>query len=163
MPDPAIVDRVVDMIAEAEKPIIIAGRGAIALRCARRRWRRWPSSRARCSPRRCWARACSTAIPYALDIAGAFASDFSRERFAEADLVIGVGAGLGHYTTEGGYLYPGAQVVQIDINPRGLWQGLRTADLHVRADARAAAEAICQRLQQRGISARASAPPRWPS
>ena len=42
------------------------------------------------------------------------ASDFSRERFAESDLVIGVGAGLGHYTTEGGYLYPGAQVVQID-------------------------------------------------
>ena len=29
---------------------------------------------------------------YALDIAGAFASDFSRERFAEADLVIGAGA-----------------------------------------------------------------------
>ena len=80
--------------------------------------------------------------PFALDIAGAFASDFARERFAEADLVIGVGAGLGHYTTEGGYLYPGARTVQIDINPRGLWQGLRTADLHVRADAKAAAEAI---------------------
>ena len=29
VPDPAIVDRVVDMIAEAEKPILIAGRGAI--------------------------------------------------------------------------------------------------------------------------------------
>ena len=29
VPDPAIVDKVVDMIAEAEKPIIIAGRGAI--------------------------------------------------------------------------------------------------------------------------------------
>ena len=45
LPDPAIVDRVVDMIAEAEKPIIIAGRGAILLGRARRRWRRWPSSR----------------------------------------------------------------------------------------------------------------------
>ena len=69
----------------------------------------------------------------------------------EADLVIGVGVGLGHYTTEGGYLYPGARVVQIDVNPRGLWQGLRTADLHVRADAKAAAEAIANRLDQRGI------------
>ena len=84
-------------------------------------------------------------------MAGAFASDFSRERFAEADLVIGVGAGLGHYTTEGGYLYPGAQVVQIDVSPRGHWQGLRTADLHVRADARAAADAIANRLRQRNI------------
>ena len=66
--------------------------------------------------------------------------------------MIGVGAGLGHYTTEGGYLYPGARTVQIDTNPRGLWQGLRTADLHVRADAKAAAEAIVARLKARGIS-----------
>ena len=42
--------------------------------------------------------------------------------------------------------------MQIDINPRGLWQGLRTADLHVRADAKAAAEAIVARLKARGIS-----------
>ena len=67
--------------------------------------------------------------------------------------MIGVGAGLGHYTTEGGYLYPGARTVQIDINPRGLWQGLRTADLHVRADAKAAAEAIAARLKARGYHA----------
>ena len=66
--------------------------------------------------------------------------------------MIGIGAGLGHYTTEGGYLYPGARTVQIDTNPRGLWQGLRTADLHVRADAKAAAEAIVARLKARGIS-----------
>ena len=31
---------------------------------------------------------------------------------------------------------------RVDINPRGLWQGLRTADLHIRADARATAEAV---------------------
>src|SRR5512139_2706146 len=29
LPDPAVVDRVVDMIAEAERPIVLAGRGAI--------------------------------------------------------------------------------------------------------------------------------------
>ena len=29
MPDPAMVDRVVDMIAEAEKPVVLAGRGVI--------------------------------------------------------------------------------------------------------------------------------------
>ena len=89
--------------------------------------------------------------PYAMDIAGAFASDFSREKFAEADLVISFGAGLGHYTTEGGYLYANAKVVQVDTAPRGLWQGLRTADLHVRADARATADAILNRLQQKNI------------
>jgi len=40
--------------------------------------------------------------PFALDIAGTFSSDLAREFFAESDLVIG--AGLGHFTTEGGYL-----------------------------------------------------------
>jgi thiamine pyrophosphate-dependent acetolactate synthase large subunit-like protein len=88
---------------------------------------------------------------WALDLAGAFASDFGREKFAEADLVIAFGAGLGHYTTEGGYLYSNARVVQVDINPRGLWQGLKTADLHVRSDAKAAATAILNRLQQKNV------------
>ena len=51
-----------------------------------------------------------------------------RQRFRpgtlrRTDLVIGFGVGLGAYTTESGYLYPGAQTVQIDINPRGLCRG----------------------------------------
>ncbi|MGH7153719.1 MAG: thiamine pyrophosphate-dependent enzyme, partial [Acetobacteraceae bacterium] len=71
--------------------------------------------------------------------------------FAESDLVIAAGAGLGHYTTEGGYLFPNAKVVRIDTHPRGLWQGLRTADLHVHADARAAAEEIVAKLKERRI------------
>src|SRR5438132_6687591 len=54
----------------------------------------------------------------------------------------------------GGYLFPNAKVVRIDTQPRGLWQGLRTADLHVQADAKAAAEAIVSRLKERGISRR---------
>ena len=150
IPDPVIVDRVVDMIAEAERPMIVAGRGVI-----------WSGARDAVAAlaEQSGALLATTLLgkglfdgnPFALDVAGAFASDFSREQFAEADLVIGIGAGLGRYTTEGGYLYPNARVVQVDWNPRGLWQGLKTADLHVRADARATAEAILHRLQQRGI------------
>ncbi len=150
IPDPVIVDRVCDMIAEAQRPIIVAGRGAT---------RSGAKAALEAVAERSGALLATSLLgkglfegnPYALDISGAFASDFSRERFAEADLVIGCGAGLGHYTTEGGYLYPGAKVVQIDINPRGYWQGLKTADLHVRADAKAAAEAIVARLDQRKI------------
>ena len=33
--------------------------------------------------------------PFALDIAGTFATDLGRELFAESDLVIAAGAGLG--------------------------------------------------------------------
>lgn len=150
IPDPAIVDRVCDMIAEAERPIIIGGRGAVAAG-ARRELEALAERSGALLATSLLGKGLFDGAPYVLDIAGAFASDFARERFAEADLVIGAGVGLGHYTTEGGYLYPGARVVQIDVNPRGLWQGLRTADLHVRADAKAAAEAIVNRLDQRGI------------
>ncbi|HLM11937.1 MAG TPA: thiamine pyrophosphate-binding protein [Reyranella sp.] len=151
LPDPAMVERVVDMIAEAEKPVLLAGRGVIRSG-ARQALEALAEQSGALLATSLLGKGLFDGNPWALDIAGSFASDFARERFAEADLVIGVGAGLGHYTTEGGYLYPGARTVQIDTNPRGLWQGLRTADLHVRADAKAAAEAITARLKARGVS-----------
>jgi thiamine pyrophosphate-dependent acetolactate synthase large subunit-like protein len=150
LPDPALVDSVADMIAAAERPIVIAGRGALWSGAAQALASLAEASGALLATS-LLAKGLFDGNPYALDIAGAFASDLSREFFAESDLVIGVGAGLGHYTTEGGYLYPNAKVVQIDVAPRGLWQGLRTADLHLRADARAAAEAIVEKLRTRRL------------
>ena len=151
VPDPVIVDRLIDMIEAAEKPIILAGRGALRSG-AKDALEELAEKSGALLATSLFGKGLFDGNPYALDIAGAFASDFARERFAESDLVIGVGAGLGHYTTEGGYLYPMAQVAQIDVNPRGLWQGLRTADLHVRADAKAAAEAILKRMGERGVA-----------
>ncbi|MBS0244014.1 MAG: thiamine pyrophosphate-binding protein, partial [Proteobacteria bacterium] len=150
IPDPAIVDRVCDMIAKAEKPIILSGRG-VTRSGAREDVEALAEQSGALLATSLLGKGLYDTNPYGIGIAGAFASDFAREQFAEADLVIGIGVGLGHYTTEGGYLYPGAQVVQIDTNPRGLWQGLKTADLHVRADAKAGAAAILNRLQQRNI------------
>jgi acetolactate synthase I/II/III large subunit len=150
MPDPALVDEVVGMVSQAERPVVIGGRGAI--------WsgaKEWLETLAEETgallATTLLAKGLFDGNPFALDVAGTFSSDLAREFFAESDLVIGAGAGLGHFTTEGGYLYPNAKVVQIDTSPHGLWQGLRTADLHIHADARATAEAISRRLQERGI------------
>ena len=151
VPDPVLVDRLIDMIEAAERPVIIGGRGAVRSG-ARAGLEALAERSGALLATSLYGKGLFDGNPYALDIAGAFASDFARERFAEADLVIGVGAGLGHYTTEGGYLYPTAQVAQIDTNPRGLWQGLRTADLHLRADAKAAADAIVARMDARGVA-----------
>ncbi|MGZ5095829.1 MAG: thiamine pyrophosphate-dependent enzyme, partial [Burkholderiales bacterium] len=89
---------------------------------------------------------------FGIGVAGAYASPLAREEFAACDLLIGVGAGMGHYTTEAGYLYPNAKTVQIDLNPRGLYQGLRIADMHIRADAKAAADAVLAKLAELGHS-----------
>ena len=149
-PDPVLIEQLVDMIAQAERPMIIAGRGA-KLSDARAAIETLADASGALLATSLQAKGLFTGHPFALDIAGAYSSDFARERFAEADLVIGLGVGLGAYTTESGYLYPGARTVQIDTAPRGLWQGLRTADMHIRADARAGAEAITARLAQRGV------------
>ena len=150
MPDPALVDEVVAMISASERPVVIGGRGAV-----------WSGARGTLESlaEESGALLATTLLakglfdgnPFALDIAGGFSSDLTRELFAESDLVIAAGAGLGHYTNDGGHLYPNAKVVQIDTSPRGMWQGLRTADLHIKADARATAEAIAGRLRERGI------------
>jgi acetolactate synthase I/II/III large subunit len=149
-PDPVVVDEIAAMVAEAERPIVIGGRGAT-----------WSGAKGALESlaEESGALLATTLLgkglfdgnPFALDIAGTFATDLGREMFAESDLVIAAGAGLGHYTTEGGYLFPNAKVVRIDTQPKGLWQGLRTADLHVQADAKAAAEAVVTRLREKGI------------
>ena len=150
MPDPALVDEVVAMIAGAERPVVIGGRGAV-WSGAKQALEALAEQSGALLATSLLGKGLFDGNPFALDIAGTFSSDLAREFFAESDLVIGAGAGLGHYTTEGGYLYPNAKVVQIDVNPRGLWQGLKTADLHIKADARATAEAITRRLVERGI------------
>jgi len=150
-PDALLVDKLAGMIMEAKRPIIIAGRGVVRSGAG-------PAMEALAE--RCGALLATSLFAkglfdhnrFGIGIAGAYASPLAREEFAASDLVMGFGAGLGHYTTEAGYLYPNAKSVQIDLNPRGLYQGLRIADMHIRADAQATAEAILSKLEERGYS-----------
>lgn len=151
VPDPVLVDKLAAIITEAKHPIILAGRGCIRSGAA-------PSLEALAE--RCGALLATSLFAkglfdhnrYGIGVAGAYASPLAREQFAACDLLIGVGAGLGHYTTEAGYLYPNAKTVQIDLNPRGLYQGLRIADVHIKADAKATAEAVLAKLAEKNFS-----------
>jgi thiamine pyrophosphate-dependent acetolactate synthase large subunit-like protein len=97
------------------------------------------------------ARGMFDASPYSLGVAGGFASAGARELFAEADLVIAVGASLTYYTVDGGALFPKAYVAQIDERPLGLRDGARSGDLFLKADAKAGAEAVTAELKRRGV------------
>jgi acetolactate synthase-1/2/3 large subunit len=150
-PDPVLVDKLAAMIMEARRPIILGGRGVV---------RSGAGPALEALAERCGALLATSLFAkglfdhnrFGIGVAGAYASPLAREEFAACDLLIGVGAGLGHYTTEAGYLYPNAKTVQIDLNPRGLYQGLRIADVHIRADAKAAAEATLAKLAGQGYS-----------
>jgi acetolactate synthase-1/2/3 large subunit len=128
-PDPELVERVCDMIAEAEHPIVVAGRGVIASKAADAVAEMAEQAGALLA-NSLLGKGLFEGNPYNLEIAGAFASDYARERFAEADLVIGIGVGLGHYTTEGGYLYPGAEAITARLRERAIKRtGFRTPEI----------------------------------
>jgi thiamine pyrophosphate-dependent acetolactate synthase large subunit-like protein len=147
-PDPEMVAEAVQLIAGASKPIILAGEGAVrsgagaVLEKLGERTGALLATTLR-------AKGFFDRSPWAIGISGAFAGDLAREYLAAADVVIAVGASLSAYTTEQGYMFPNAKVIQIDAQPRGLWQGLRVADLHIRADAQSAATALLAELEKR--------------
>jgi thiamine pyrophosphate-dependent acetolactate synthase large subunit-like protein len=88
--------------------------------------------------------------PFSIGVAGGFARDVARELGEQADLVVAIGSSLNYYTVDGGHMFPKAEVVQIDTEPLGLHNGMKSADLHLRADAKLAAAEALRQLRERG-------------
>ena len=95
--------------------------------------------------------------PFNLNVAGGFSSEIARECFAEAELVIAVGASLARHNADGGKLWPQAKLLQIDIAPASLVQGRKAADAVLRADARLGVEALLDGMEQRPAEWRSAA------
>jgi acetolactate synthase-1/2/3 large subunit len=138
-PNADMLVRVADALRQAKRPILLAGQGAIHAGKAIEALAERTGSLLATTLQ---AKGLFDGNPYDLGIAGAFGSRLLREQCAEADLVIAFGAALGYHTTEGGYLFAEAKVVQVDTAPRGIWQGQRVADLHLRADALLGVQAL---------------------
>jgi acetolactate synthase I/II/III large subunit len=150
-PNPEILHRLVERLAAAQRPIIIAGRGALrsgAHTAIEALARASGALLATTLP----ARGMFDHDPFSIGVAGGFSSEIARELFGQSDLVIAVGASLAYYTVDGGALFPRAFVAQIDERPRGLKDGLPAADLFVRADAKAATEALARELARYGTN-----------
>ncbi|WP_426504753.1 thiamine pyrophosphate-binding protein [Dactylosporangium sp. McL0621] len=124
LPDPASVRALAELIADARRPVFIAGRGA-----------RSPGAAAAIAAlaERCGALLATSAVarglfngdPWYLDVAGGFASPAAAERIAGADAVVAWGCSLNMWTTRHGRLIgPGAAVAQVDVDPDALHTGL---------------------------------------
>jgi thiamine pyrophosphate-dependent acetolactate synthase large subunit-like protein len=144
-PEPETVQEIVRLIRAAERPIVIAGRGAVeadaqpdiehlAARCGALLATTMP------------AKGLFDGNEFSLGIAGGFASDLAFELFANCDLVIAIGASMSSHTSHGGKLYPQARVVLIDREPSVFRHGLRIADIALRCDARDGVRAILRAL-----------------
>lgn len=150
-PEPAAVKRIADLLAGAERPLVLAGRGGKAAaeelgELADRVGALTASS----AP----ARGLFAGRPYDLGVAGGFASASSAELIRAADVVLVTGAGLNQFTTAFGQAFaPDARVVQVDLADHALHAAVTDV---VRGDATLTVRALLAELADRPSSA-----PRW--
>jgi acetolactate synthase I/II/III large subunit len=156
-PNPDDIERVADRLAAAERPIILAGRGAVRAKAGQSIEALAEAAGALLATT-LPARGLFDHNPFSIGVAGGFAREIAAEQFAAADLVVAIGASLTHYTTDGGKLFGTAQIAQMDEEPIGLRHGLRAADIFVRTDARLGAEALLAALGSRSVRSRFRTP-----
>jgi thiamine pyrophosphate-dependent acetolactate synthase large subunit-like protein len=142
------ISAVADLLQNAQRPAIIAGRGAV-LADAREELERLAALVGAVLATSAPANGLFAGLPYALGISGGFASPFAAELLPRADVVLVAGASVNHWTTRHGMLIAKtAKVAQIDIDPRAIGRN-RPTDIAVLGDVRAAAKQLADELQRR--------------
>jgi acetolactate synthase I/II/III large subunit len=156
-PDPAAVRRLAMVLAEARRPLVLAGRGAVVSGAEAALVALADRTGALLATSVC-GHGLFAGSPWSLGISGGFASPIADELIAESDLILGFGVSFTPWTTKKGRLIaPGAAVAQIDVEAAQL--GAHMPVRHaVHADARATAEAL---LAEFASSASTAAPSGW--
>ena len=140
-PDPAKVNELAALVAAAERPVVIGGRGAVIAEAGPACVRLADHIGA----------PLLTTLParglfhdsaWSLNVTGGFASDTAREACIDTDLVIAVGTSLAAHAADSGRLYPNAKILHIDTAPRVYSQGRVAAHHHLCADARIGVEML---------------------
>ncbi|MFA4926958.1 MAG: thiamine pyrophosphate-binding protein [Patulibacter sp.] len=140
------LDAAVEAIAKAERPVIIGGRGAVTAGIRDELLAlgdRVGALLATSLPANSWFRG----HPYAVGIAGGFATDLGRELIGQADCVIAFGASLNHFTSRGGTLFSSdATIVQVDLDDTAFGRYVPT-EVGVVGDVGVVARALVERLE----------------
>ncbi|WP_127502542.1 thiamine pyrophosphate-binding protein [Actinoplanes solisilvae] len=153
VPDPVDVTRplaseeavtaMASLLADAERPVFIAGRGALDAR-----------GELESLATACGALLATTAVarglfagnPWNLDVSGGFATPAATDLIAGADAVVAWGASLTMWTTKHGALFnTGTTVVQVDLDVAALGAHHRV-DLGVVGDVASSARAVLESL-----------------
>ena len=147
-PNPDDLERAAQTVDTASRVVVMAGLGAVeagAGAACRAFAARCDGLLATTLP----ARGLFHDDPFSIGVAGGFSSDIARQCFAQADLVVAVGCSLSRHNTDGGQLWPGAKVLQVDVAPLRVSQGRVAAEFHLRADARLGVEALAAQITPR--------------
>jgi thiamine pyrophosphate-dependent acetolactate synthase large subunit-like protein len=150
-PDPERLKAACDLVANAERVVVIAGRGARAAGAGEEilaLQERTGALLATTLQAKNWL--CDR-TDFHVGLSGLFGDKLSMELLQEADCVIAVGASLNHYTIESGYLYPDAAYLQIDTAPHLVMGNGKVADCYLQADAVTGLTALTRALEARGV------------
>ncbi|GGO01964.1 acetolactate synthase I/II/III large subunit [Microbispora rosea subsp. aerata] len=127
------------MLAQARRPVFVAGRGA---RGSRRELEALGERVGALFATSAVAKGHFHGSPWDLDVSGGFATPLAAELIRGADLVVGWGCSFTMWTTRHGALIgPDAKVVQVDLDPDALGVH-REIDLGVVGDVRETARAV---------------------
>ena len=145
IPDTERINEAADWVKKAERPIVLAGLGAVSAM----------AHNAIAALADAAGALLATTLPakgyfrdeeFCLGVAGGFASEGAKQIFKEADLVIAIGARLAAHAFDGGKLTPDAKVIHLDIDPQSFVQGRNSADLLIKSDAKLGAEALSKAI-----------------
>jgi acetolactate synthase I/II/III large subunit len=150
-PDPSALDEAAGAIAGANRPLVLAGRGATgpAARAALVRLAgRIGAPLGTTLP----AKDLFRGEPHDLGIIGTLANDVALELTGQADCVIAFGAGLNKWTTADGSLLAKKRLVHVDLD-RAAISRWAPADVGVVGDAAVVAETLAARLGEADLPA----------
>lgn len=150
-PNPVSIAAAADIVAQAERPVVIVGRGAMRSDAGEAILRFAESIGALIATTLMAKTWLSDQDEFHVGISGLYSTKTAMELFQECDCVIAVGAGLNKYTTEHGYLYPGAKFIQVDTKPHVVMGDGRSADVFVHADAKLGVQELQKALADRGV------------
>ncbi|NDL59369.1 thiamine pyrophosphate-binding protein [Phytoactinopolyspora mesophila] len=144
-PPPAAEDvtALAGLLAAAQRPVLIAGRGA---RHARAELIALADACGALLATSAVAKGLFRDVPWSLDVSGGFASPLAAELISGADVIVGFGCALNMWTMRHGRLIgPDARVVQVDLEPDALGRN-RPVDVGVVGDSAAVAAAVVRAL-----------------
>ena len=152
-PDPATVRALADAIGKAQRPLVLAGRGAVISGAEAALVALAERTGALLATSVC-GHGLFAGDPWSVGISGGFSSPAAHALISESDLILAFGASLTQWTTKRGHLIaPGAVVAQVDVETAKLGYQM-PVQLALHADARIAAEAILTELDARQVGIR---------
>ena len=142
------VEALADMLRSAQRPLIIAGRGAV-LSSARGPLEQLADRTGALLATSAVGHGLFAGNPWSVGISGGFASPVAAELIAQSDLIVAFGASLNMWTTRrGGLVGPEAKVAQVDIDESAIGVH-RRVDLGLAGDCAETARAVGSALGTR--------------